>query len=229
MQDKKTYTIDENALREKFSNYHVSFDPSSLDFLDNEIAHVKTHQPIELPEAKNIVKLIAIPVSLVVLGCIVYFGYGYVKSISPSAASTPKDTIIITKKINAPIKEEHKVPDVQVSTPTVSVETETKKQVTSLTPVVPQKIKNTVKATVPEPIVVPKKDSTPVSSPVRTPVADTIEKKSKTDTAGTSKEKDGSTKKKKKRRKNALDATDDIRKSTQKPNSADDDVIVPDN
>ena len=151
MQDKKTYTIDENALREKFSNYHVSFDPSSLDFLDNEIAHVKTHQPIELPEAKNIVKLIAIPVSLVVLGCIVYFGYGYVKSISPSAASTPKDTIIITKKINAPIKEEHKVPDVQVSTPTVSVETETKKQVTSLTPVVPQKIKNTVKATVPEP------------------------------------------------------------------------------
>jgi hypothetical protein len=227
MQDKKTYPIDENALREKFANYNISFNSSSLDFLDDEMAQVKTHKPIELPETKNILKFIAIPVAVVVVGCVMYFGYSYIKK--TNSAATPKDTTTVVKNVVKP-KEEVVIttPSVEVAnTPTVAVKAEIKKQVTPVTPV-PQKIKNTVKTSVPEPVAVPKKDTTPITTLVTIPVADTVGKKSKADMAA-GKEKENTAKKKKKKRKNSLDVTDDIRQSTQKPNSADDDVVVPDN
>ena len=235
MADKKIYSIDEQALREKFSTYSVGFDPASLDFLDNEVAHVKTHQPIlELPEAKNIVKFIAIPVTLLVIGSAAYFGYGYVKNKPPIPVT--KDTIPVVKTTVKPKEEEIKIPDAQVvNTATVAAKDEEKKPVIpavvqfSPTPTI-NKVKNTVKNQVQEAIAMPKKDSTPATHVISSiPVSDTIGKKVKSDSSTEVKTKDTSSKKKKRKHKNALDVTDEIRQSSQKPSNSDDDVVVPDN
>ena len=223
MPDKKIYRIDENALREKLTNYSVSFNADSLRFLENEVAQVKTHNPIELPKTKKIVQFIGIPVVLAVLGCSAYFGFNYIKNL-PTAAPK-KDSITVVKPIVIPKVEVKKETPKPVNTASIVAAPEVKKQDTIL-PVAVQSVKIKEKKSSTEQIKTVKKDTTQISKAEKTKL-DTLEKKNKADTSSISKNKDPLIKKKKKKRKNTLDATDDIRKS--QPNSADDDVIVPDN
>jgi hypothetical protein len=222
MPDKKTYKIDENALREKFTAYTVSFNADSLSFLENEVAQVKTHNPIELPETKKIVQFIGIPVAIALLGCGAYFGFNYIKNLPATAPK--KDSIAIVKPIVAPkpeIKQETPPP---VNTASIASTPDVKKQDTIIATIAPT-VKNKEKKSTEQAKTV-KKDTTQINKTEKTKL-DTVEKKNKVDTASVSKSKDTLLKKKKKKRKNTLDATDDIRKS--QPNSADDDVIIPDN
>jgi hypothetical protein len=228
MADKKTYRIDENALREKFANYTVSFNAESLSCLETEIAQVKPHNPIELPDTKKLVQFIGIPVAIGLLGCIAYFGFNYIKNLPPS---TPKqDTVTVTKPITEPKTEEKKeaAPPPVVNTNTTVVNAAVKQQEVVTIPVVAQPTKVKEKKIIPTQAVAVKKDSGQVSNVEKIKPDTSAVKKNKPDTiaAGVSKNKDAQPKKKKKKRKNALDATEDIRES--QPNSADDDVVVPD-
>ena len=216
MTDKKTYKIDENALREKLNTYTVSFNADSLSFLENEVAQVKTHNPIELPETKKIVQFIGIPVAIAVLGCVAYFGFNYIKNLP--ATMPKKDTVAVAKPVVAPKLEVKKETLPPVNTLSIAATAEVKKQDT-IFPVALQPVKIKEKKSTGEQIKSVKKNK------IEKTKLDSLDKKSKQDTSSISKNKDTSPKKKKKKRKNSLDATDDIRQS--QPNSADDDVIIP--
>ena len=224
MEDKKPYRIDEVALREKFANYHVSFNSSCLEILENEVAQVKTHASLELPDTEKIIRFVAIPLVLIAFGCAAFFTYNYIKNLP---ASTPiKDTVFtksaVKPKIETQPKQEIKHAVVAVDT----IKTETSKKNTVMpTVVVPQKIKTSTKTTPTQRSNNQKKDTNSVSkiNPIQ---VDSIKKKNRLDTISISRNKSTPTKKKKKRR-NSLDATEDIRQSV--PNSADDDVVVPNN
>jgi len=226
MTDKKTYRIDENALREKLARYTVSFNAESFSFLETEIAQVKPHNPIELPDTKKLVQYIGLPVAIGLLGCVAYFGFNYIKNLPPS---TPKqDTVTVTKPIVEPKVEVEKKKEVAspvVNTNTTAVKTEVKTQEVATTPIT-QPIRVKEKKTTPTQAVVAKKDSGQVSNVEKAKVDTVVERKNKPDTTSVSKSKDTQPKKKKKKRKNTLDATEDIRDS--QPNSADDDVVIPD-
>ncbi|HTA61974.1 MAG TPA: hypothetical protein VK835_05940 [Bacteroidia bacterium] len=221
MTDKKTYRIDENALRDKLTSYTVSFNENSFSFLETEIAQVKPSNPIELPDTKKLVQFIGIPVAIGVLGCLVYFGVSYVKNLPPS---TPKkDTVIVTKPTVAPkIEEKKEVVTPPINTNTTVVNAEVKHQGVTA-PVVQTPVKVKDKKTTPVQAVVVKKDSGQQVSAVEKAKLDTV-RKNKPDTISVNK--DNSPKKKKKKRKNALDVTEDIKQS--QPTSGEDDVVVPD-
>jgi hypothetical protein len=222
MTDKKSYRIDENALRDKLTSYTVSFNDNSFSFLETEIAHVKPSNPIELPDTKKLVQFIGIPVAIGLLGCIAYFGFNYIKNLPPS---TPKkDTVIVTEPTVAPkIEEKKEVITPPVNTNTTVVNTEVKPQETVAAPISQAPVKVRERKPTPTQVVAVKKDSTPVTV-VEKVKLDTV-KKSKPDTASLN-SKDNLPKKKKKKRKNALDVTEDIKQS--QPSSGEDDVVIPD-
>jgi hypothetical protein len=224
MTDKKTYRIDEKALREKLTNYTVSFNADSFSFLENEIAQVKTNNPIELPDTKKLVQFIGIPVAVALLGCAVYFGVNYVKNLPPS---TPKkDTVTVVKPAEPKVEVKKEVPP-PVITPSVVVNTEEKKKDTIIaTPpqVVSQPVKVKERKSTTQQVSSVKKDSGQVNTVAKTKL-DTV-RKNKPDTTSVT-NKDAVQKKKKKKRKNSLDATEDIRQS--QPSSSEDEVIIPDN
>src|ERR1700756_523939 len=140
--NKKTYRIDENALRDKLTNYTVSFNADSFNFLETEVAHVKTNAPIELPDTKKLVQFIGIPVAVALLGCCVYFGVNYIKNLPPSAPK--KDTITVTKPAEPKTEEKKEVPP-PITTPSVAVNTEEKKKDT-IVAVAPSQIVQPTKA-----------------------------------------------------------------------------------
>lgn len=219
MQDKKTYRIDENALREKFLTYQVNFNPACLEILENEVAQVKTHAHLELPETKKIVRFIAIPVVLVVLGFAAFFTYTYITNLAP--ATPVKDTATVSKPVIERKIEKQPILEAKPAVVPDSSKLETTKRDTSLETSTTNvktspKIVHTQKIT--------KKD-TASAVKLKTSTVDTIKKKTKSDTSSVIKNKETGGKKKKKKRKNVLDATDDIRQS--EPDKADDDVIIP--
>jgi hypothetical protein len=224
MTDKKTHRIDEDALRDKLTNYTVSFNADSFSFLENELAQVKTNNPIELPDTKKLVQFIGIPVAIAVLGTLVYFGVSYVKNLPPSAPK--KGTVTVTTPAEPKVEVKKEVPP-PVITPSVVVNSEEKKKdtIVATAPQISQPVKVKEKKLVPQQVTIQvKKDSGQVNSVAKTKL-DTI-RKNKPDTAAVI-NKDTSSKKKKKKRKNSLDATEDIRQS--QPSSAEDEVIIPDN
>ena len=218
MSDKKPYRIDENALREKLTNYTVSFNADSFNFLESEIAQVKTANPIELPDTKKIIQFVGIPVAIGLLGCMVYFGVNYIKNLPPSPK---KDAVSVTKPVPEPKVEVKKETPPPVITPSVAVTNEVKKQDTIVASV-PQPVKIKEKKTTSVQVTQVKKDSGQVNAVAKTKL-DTV-RKNKPDTANVNK--DNPIKKKKKKRKSLLDATDDIRQS--QPSSGEDEVIIPD-
>jgi hypothetical protein len=222
MTDKKTYRIDENALREKLTNYTVNFNADSFKFLEDEIAQVKTNNPIELPDTKKLVQFIGIPVAIAVLGTLVYFGVSYVKNLPASAPK--KDTVTVTKPAEPKVEVKKEVPP-PVITPSVTINTEEKKKDTVIATVAqPIKVKEKKIVSPPVQVTPVKKDSTQAVVVAKATI-DSLSKKNKPDTAAINK--NNQAKKKKKKRKNSLDATEDIRQS--QPNSAEDEVIIPDN
>lgn len=228
MEEKKPFKIDENALREKLLSYHVSFNPSSLDFLENEIDHVKTRPPLKLPETKKVLQFVAIPAIVVVFGVVAYFGFNYIKDISDNTAAK-KDTTAVVKPVVQPKVEPKQEPTV-VTTASVAPETKKDSIVVSTATIaaVPKQIKDSNKKPTTEQVIAPKKEDTTQAINVVKTKPDTIKKTVVADTSSASKNKDAAAKKKKKKKKNS-DVTEEIRQSTQQPNSADDDVVVPNN
>jgi hypothetical protein len=222
MEDKKSYRIDEAALREKFLNYRVNFNPACLELLENEVAHVKTHTSLELPETKKVIRFVVIPLVLIGLGCTAFFTFSYVKNLP--AKEPVKDSTVIAKPKPQP---ETKEP-VKAEAPLIkdSIKNVVNRQDTIFPAAIPQKIKTPVKTPVQQKMLTSKKDTVSVNN-VKPVQVDSAKKKNKADTTATPKNKDIPSKKKKKKHKNPLDATEDIRQSA--PNSADDDVIVPNN
>ena len=198
MEDKKPFHIDENALREKLLNYHVSFNPASLDFLENEIDHIKTSIPFKLPEIKKILQFSAVPVIIIAFGFVAYFGFNYIKDVSEKSA-VKKDTVITTAP---PPKPKVEIKNEEVKAPvvtTASVTPEAPKKDTiepvATTTTVHKQTKETKKIGA-EQVVTPKKEDTTQTTNLAGAKPDSI-KKVAVDTASTSKSKDSTTKKKK--------------------------------
>ncbi|MEO8762626.1 MAG: hypothetical protein ABI388_13275 [Bacteroidia bacterium] len=224
MQDKKPYRIDEIALREKFANYQVSFNPACLEILENEVAHVKTHSSLELPDTKKIIRFIAIPVVLIVLGCVAFFTYNYIQNLP--ATEPIKDTTVVSKPIIEPKIEAQPTQEIKPAVVAVdTIKAEIAKRDTVIE-VSSQKVKSVAKTISTQKNNNSKRDTNRVAK-INSIQVDSVSKKNNGDTTATTKNRDTTTKKKKKKRKNSLDATDDIRQST--PNSADEDVVVPNN
>jgi len=223
MQDKKPHRINEDALREKFTSYRVSFNPSCLEILENEVAHVKTHASLELPDTKKLVRFGGIFLILIAIGCAAFFTYDYVKNMPASAPE--KDTVAAEKPIVQPTPEPQ--PKQEAAPAVVKADTikaEVPKHDTVM-PVVTQKTKTALKTYPPQvKNAAPKKDTSSVTA-INPAQVDSVKKKAKADTASANKNQQ--VKKKKKKRKNSLDATEDIRQS--EPNSSDDDVVIPNN
>src|SRR6185312_11598955 len=170
MADNKTYRIDENALRDKLTNYTVNFNADSFTFLENEIAQVKTTNPIELPDTKKLIKFIGIPVAIAVLGCAVYFGVSYIKNL-PAEAPT-KDTVIVSKPAEPKVEVKKEVPP-SITIPSVVVNAEEKKKdtvIATVPQVVSQPIKVKERKSTPTQLTTVKKDSGQVANVAKTKV-----------------------------------------------------------
>ncbi len=201
MEEKKPFKIDENALREKLLSYHVSFNPSSLDFLENEIDHVKTRPPLKLPETKKVLQFAAIPAIVVVFGVVAYFGFNYIKDISDNTAAK-KDTTAVVKPVVQPKVEpkQEKVKPTVVTTASVALETKKDSIVVSTATIaaVPKQIKDSNKKPTTEQVIAPKKEDTTQAINVVKTKPDTIKKTVAADTSSTAaKNKDAVTKKEK--------------------------------
>lgn len=214
MQHKGGYHIDESALRDKLLNYRVDYNPSSVNHLEDELSHVKSHKQIDLPSGKKILKFALIPVGIVALGIGGYFTFDYINNRLPDEKPA-SDTI--TKAVP--------------SQPTYD-STLAQKQATSNT-LTTQPLKKDTVVVAAE----PKKDSIKKATPVIASTPDSLEKKNirktdsalvktSADTSGISK-RNAPAKKKKKKRRNSFENIEDIKRSNQQPNSADDDVVVP--
>jgi hypothetical protein len=214
-------TINEELLRKKLLDYRVDFDPACLTSLENEIAQVKTHAHIELPDKKYVIRFSMIAAGILILAVI---GYFVVQAIQTSNAEKEESKVEIAPK---PVIEEPKVET--PITPTVAIVDTIKPEVKntdtiSVAAVPEKKVENMVAEKKREEKKVKKAVVQQVDS-MATRV-DTASKKTSVDSSSANNEQP-SLKKKKKKRKNVLDATQDIRNAA--PTTADDKVVVPNN
>ncbi|MBS1647965.1 MAG: hypothetical protein JST67_11550 [Bacteroidetes bacterium] len=219
------YPINEDDLREKFLTYSVPFDISQVTHLENEIDQIRTHAPIDLPSKKKLLLVFLTLVGACVVGGILFL----------MLQKTPEDT---PKKNDTSVKV-----------------TETKPPIENLTPPAPQTktiVVDTIKpeakkadsATIPTKIIEKKtvegksnkkveqknnvlKNNNRDTTAKSKPLSDTANKIIKQSADSAKNTEATPSKKKKRKRKNILDATQEIRDAA--PNSADDDVVVPNN
>ncbi|MHB8259147.1 MAG: hypothetical protein ACYDCN_11175 [Bacteroidia bacterium] len=227
MNDKKTYFIDDGALRQKLLSYSVSFNPEAVAALENEISHIKTHASFELLERKTLVKFVALPLIVMSFVVVAYFGFNYIIDISKNN-STKKDSTTVVKPTVEPKPE---VKQEEIKTPTVTT--------VSITPEVNvyeiadellkkdiQEVKTKTKTDPQsEKVIVHKKDTGATSTTKESVVKTDTLKKGVATTDSSDRKKDTPVKKKKKKKN--TDVTEDIRQQNQQPNATDDDVVVP--
>ncbi len=219
MSEKKaTYRINESMLRTTLLGYSVEVDAAKCNAIEQEASAIRMQKAFVLPEMKILVKYVAIPLAILIIGILVYSN---IDSIQSSFTPAPEPIINIEKKIV--------VPPPVVNTQTVTVVNDIPPPVVNNivakrdTKVVANKItdstkQQTAKQAVPV-IANPPIDSATLNKP------ENVAKTNKVDTAS-QKLNEPSVKKKKKRRRRSNNI-DDLKESTLQPNSADDDVVVP--
>ena len=217
MPDKKpTYRIDENMLRSTLLGYTVSVDAAECNSIEQEVSSIRMQKAFVMPSAKIMIRFVIIPLLLVSTGLLLYFNMDYIRDVfTPS----PEPKIKTEEKVA--------VPPPVTNTQTAAVNNVpppvTNSVVAKPDTIVATANKNadTVKQHVSKQAV-PVIAKPPVDSASGKP--DTI-KTNKVDTTSQRSSDPPVKKKKKKRRRHS--AIDDLKESTLQPNTADDDVVVP--
>ncbi|MGZ3866061.1 MAG: hypothetical protein ACXVC6_02245 [Bacteroidia bacterium] len=220
MPDKKvTYRIDENMLRKTLLGYSVEVDAERCNAIEADASALRMQKSIALPSTAALIKFVAIPLVLIV-SCVLV--YANMDAIQDAFTPTPEVKVAPAKQIS--------VKHAAVKPPVI----------TAAKVVPPPQENSTVKAKKEE-VAIPEfkapdsakkqnnKQAMPVvaappSDTVTQPKTEELAKSNKPDTA--SHKADAPVKKKKKRRRRS-NGLDDLKESTLQPNSAEDDVVVP--
>jgi hypothetical protein len=220
MPDKKaTYRIDENLLRKTLLGYSVEVDAAKCSAIESEASALRMQKSIVLPDTKVLIRYVAIPLLLIVSGIILYSNKD---SIQTAFTPAPEVQTTVAKKI-AVVHSVVKPPVLvaaKIVPPPVVNNVVLKKDsviVANKTPDTANAKKQNSKQALP---VV----AGPPTDTVTSPKTAELAKANKVDSA--SKKSDAPVKKKKKRRRKSNNI-DDLKESTMQPNSADDDVVVP--
>ena len=217
---KATYRINESMLRNTLLGYTVEVDAAECNAIEQEASTVRMQKTFVLPSAKVLIQFVAIPLVLITSCILVYSNLDSIQ-----AAFTP-----IAEPAKVEVKQKAVVtPQPVATTPSVAVNNTPPPVVNNVA--VKQdsivavnkttdsaKHQNVSKQAVPV-VAGPPIDSSTSSKPV------SVTKATKVDTAS-HRSSDPPVKKKKKKRRRSNNI-DDLKESTLQPNSADDDVVVP--
>ncbi len=215
-----TYRINESMLRNTLLGYSVEVDAAECSAIEREASAIRMQKAFVMPEMKTIVRFVLVPLLFIASGILVYSNIEFIKAAFTPA---PEPVIKSEKKII--------VPPPVVNTQTMAVINN-----------VPPPVVNNIVAKHDTVIVAENKvnDSAkkqnakqaipviadPPTDSATSNKAENNIKTNKTDTA--SQKTDEPVKKKKKKRRRRSDAyIEDVKESSLKPNSADDDVVVP--
>jgi hypothetical protein len=211
MPDKKaTYRIDESLLRNTLLGYTVEVDMAHCSVIEQEASAIRMQKTFTMPDTKVLVKFVAIPVLIIASGVLLYAN---IDSLQEAFTPTPRPEPKAEKKV-------------MVATPVVNTST-----VNAVVKPVPPPVQNVAVVKKDTVIVANKNESSRETAKpvVAGPPTDTVTKtesiaKNNVDTV--SQKSEAPVKKKKKRRRRSSNI-DDLKESTLQPNSADDDVVVP--
>lgn len=204
---KATYRIDENLLRNTLLDYTVEVDLSRCSAIEQEASAIRMQKTFTMPEKGMLVKFVAIPLLIIASGVLLYANIDSIQeAFTPTPRPEPKTKVVVA----APV----------VNTSTVA----------AVVKPVPPPVAN-VAAVKKDTIVVTKAETTkePAKPVVAGPPTDTViktESVAKNNVDSVSQKSEAPAKKKRKRRHRSSNL-DDLKESTLQPNSADDDVVVP--
>ncbi|MGZ3863437.1 MAG: hypothetical protein ACXVPN_08455 [Bacteroidia bacterium] len=219
MPDKKaTYRINENMLRQTLLGYTVEVDESKCSAIEAEASALRMQKAIALPSAGVLVKFVAVPLVLILSCVLVYANMDAIQeAFTPAAevkAAPAKKIEVKHAVVKAPVIAAAKV----VPPPAENiVVTEKKENIVAEVKAPDSAKKQNNKQALP---VV----AAPPTDTVSQPKTEELARSNKPDTV--SHKSDAPVKKKKKRRRKSS-GIDDLKESTLQPNSAEDDVVVP--
>ncbi len=222
-----TYRINETMLRSTLLGYTVEVNAAECSAIEQEASSIRMQKAFVMPEMKTIIKFVVIPLLLITTGILVYSN---IDSIRSAFTPTPQPAL---KVENLPAGKAGKIVS---SSPVV------KTQTVAVINIVPPPVVNNIIAKSDTVIVAEnkvndsaKKQNIKQAGPViADPPTDSATlkknensiKTNKVDTAS-QKTNEPVKKKKKKRRKRSDAYIEDVKESSLQPNSADDDVVVP--
>ena len=218
-----TYRINESMLRNVLLGYSVEVDASKCNAIEQEASTIRMQKAIVLPSAKVLIKFVAIPLLLLTIGILVYSNIDSIQSAFTPLPEPVKINAVKKVSIPPPVIVKTQTTAAIINTPpppvvnNVVVKHETNVAVTKTTDSVKQQ---TTKQAVPV-IAGPPSDS--IGS--KDSKTDSVE--TKTNKVDTASQKTEPPVKKKKKRRHRSNNMDDLKESTLQPNSADDDVVVP--
>lgn len=215
-----TYRIDENMLRNTLLGYTVEVDAAECNAIEQEAASIRMQKAFVMPETKTLVRFVVAPLLLIIAGILVFSNIDAIKTAftpSPQPLQKVEKKIVVTPPV---VKTQTVAAASNVPPPAVNTVVAKRDTVT----VVVNKIndsakKQNIKQAVPV-IAEPPTDSA-TSKKTENNIA-----VNKVDT--TSQKTEEPVKKRKKKRRRRSDAyIEDVKESSLQPNSADDDVVVP--
>jgi hypothetical protein len=212
-----TYRIDENLLRKTLLGYSVEVDAARCSAIENEASALRMQKSISLPDTKVLIKYVALPLLLIAGGIAIYANMDSIQE-----AFTPAPQIQTPAKKISLTHTTVKTPTVvaaKIIPPPAQNDVVAKKDSIVVTNKVPDSAKKQNN-----------KQALPVVADPPTDTAtlgktEDLSKISKPDTA--SKKSNDPPVKKKKKRRHRSNNIDDLKESTLQPNSAEDDVVVP--
>lgn len=220
MPDKKaTYRIDENMLRQTLLGYSVEIDETKCNAIEADASALRMQKSIALPSAGVLVKFVAVPLVLI-LSCVLV--YANMDAIQDAFTPAPEVKAAPAKQIS--VKHAAVKPPVIVAAkvvpppPSENIVAAEKKENDAAEVKAPDSVKKQNNKQALPVVAAPPTDS------VTSPKTEELARSNKPDTA--SRKSDAPVKKKKKRRRRS-NGIDDLKESTLQPNSAEDDVVVP--
>jgi hypothetical protein len=213
-----TYRIDENMLRKTLLGYSVEVDADRCSAIESEASALRMQKSISLPDTKVLIKYAVLPLLLIAGGIAIYVN---MDSIQEAFTPAPQVQNITATKISVKhaVVKAPRIVAAKIVPPPVQNEVVIKKDLVVVTNKVPDSAgkQNNKQAL---PVVAGPPTDTATSSKI-----EDLSKVSKPDTA--SKKANDPPVKKKKKRRHRSNNIDDLKESTLQPNSADDDVVVP--
>ena len=216
---KATYRINESMLRNTLLGYTVEVDAAKCSVIEQEASAIRMQKSFVMPETKVLVKFVALPLLLIGVCILVYAN---IDAIQSAFTPTPQPVVKTEKKIVAtpPVVTQQTVASVNNTPPPVVTYIVAKHDtVIAVTNKITDSAKQE-KAKHAVPVI-----AGPPTDSATTNKAENLAKTNKVDTAS-QKSNEPPVKKKKKRRRRSNNL-DDLKESTLQPNSADDDVVVP--
>jgi hypothetical protein len=224
MPDKKgTYPVNESALRNALLRHTVEVNTDHCNSIEQEVAGLRMQRSIVIPDTKVLARLVLIPVIMLALGAVIFYNFNSIKELlTPSVkAAEVKNNAVISA---APQDTKSQPVSTSATPSQVNLNNQVAKPDTHFISSGKLSDSSLQQAS---------RQANPVIAAPPTDSAVTAVKKEETQVAAysvdsaTLKSASHPVKKKKRRRHSSLGSIDDIRESALQPNSADDEVVVP--